>query len=346
MSPVSKKKAVIIGPYRRHNFGDDLVGGVIAKDLQNKGYDVSVPLLGKSNADWLGTRYADRVGKLIENADTVVVGGGGILSDTSGPKPGMSYLEVVARSALNGKLAGKKTFLTSVGAGPWILDSSKMTTLIVTLMADKIGVRDEESRRHLASLGVNSSKVVEGADLALLSSDYLDFEKGSGGKTGLQFDTWSFRDVLGNPELSEIIGAVRSYAARHSPEVALVSNGARNSQIHQAETAECETLNYSELKDFLPRLAGLRSMFTSHLHLAIVAYSQRIPTFSLYVREKTKRFYDQIGHPERAIDLSTATAKDFERLIEEASSAVWTDADEETLLGLQKKSRSLLDFVD
>jgi len=76
-----------------------------------------------------------------------------------------------------------------------------------------------------------------------------------------------------------------------------------------------------------------------------VAYSQRIPCFSLYVREKTKRFYDQIGHPERAIDLSTATVKDFEKLIEAAQNAEWTDRDEETLTRLQGEARTLLDFV-
>ncbi|WP_150459967.1 polysaccharide pyruvyl transferase family protein [Nesterenkonia ebinurensis] len=340
-----KKRAVIVGPYRKHNFGDDLVGGIIAKHLQRSGHDVSIPLLGKENAKWLGIDHADRYGRLIEQADTVVVGGGGILSDTSGPNPGMSFLEPIARSALNGKLAEKKTFVTSVGAGPWILESSKFMTLIVTMMADKIGVRDDESYKHLRSLGVNTSKVVQGADLALLTSDYLEFEPVLQDKIGLQFDIWSFRDVLNNPEADNIRETVRSYAASNSANVALVGNTARNSQIHGPGTEDCELLNYEHLQRFLPRLAGLKAMFTSHLHLAIVAHSQRIPCFSLYVREKTKRFYDQIGHPERAIDLSTATVSDFKKLIEMAEEAEWTEQDEATLLSLQKQSRTLLEFV-
>lgn len=100
MSQAAWKKAVIVGPYRIHNFGDDLVGAIIAKHLQRRGYSVTIPLLEKQNADWLGTHYAERYGKLIEEADTIVVGGGGILSDTSGPRPGMSYLETVARHAV------------------------------------------------------------------------------------------------------------------------------------------------------------------------------------------------------------------------------------------------------
>lgn len=96
---------------------------------------------------------------------------------------------------------------------------------------------------------------------------------------------------------------------------------------------------------FLPRLAGLNAFFSSHLHQAIVAYSQRTPTFSLYVREKTRRFYEQIGRPEWAINLSTATVEDFHHLIKEAENAKWTDQDEETLQRLQAQSRTLLDFV-
>lgn len=340
-----RKNAVVVGPYRRHNFGDDLVGGILANHLQQQGYQVTIPLLGKENAEWLGTQHMERYGRSIERADTVVIGGGGILSDTSGPKPGMSYLEVIARHAIMGKLADKKTYITSVGAGPWLLESSKFLTLMVTLVAEKIGVRDEESYQHLKELGVNTSRIVQGADLALLSSDYLDFTPVPQDRIGLQFDISSFRESLKNPRLGGIRHAVKRYAAQNAERVALVSNGAHNSQLWGESTQECKRMNYSLLKDFMPELTGLKAFFSSHLHLSIVAYSQRIPTFSLYVREKTRRFYEQIGRPERAVDLSTATVGDFERLIHEAENATWTEQDEATLQRLQGEARTLLDFL-
>ncbi|MDF3917785.1 polysaccharide pyruvyl transferase family protein [Salinicola salarius] len=342
---VDGKKAVVIGPYRVHNFGDDLVGAIIAKHLRQKGYQVSVPLLDKENSEWLGTEYAENYDGTIESADTIVVGGGGIMSDTSGSKPGASYLDIVARRAIAGKLKNKKILVTSVGAGPWILERSKMLAFGISLIADKIGVRDEESFKHLDSIGVKGDKVVLGADCALLSSDYLDFSPRSNGKIGIQFDTKQFEAFRDNPNVRDITNAIKKYSSENSSDVMLVSNRHNKSPLAKDAPA-CETLVYERLQDFLPHLAGLKAMFTSHLHLAITAYSQRIPTFSLYAREKTKRFYNQIGHPERAIDLSTATLEDFQRFISAAENAVWTEDDEKTLQDLQGKARSLLDFLE
>lgn len=339
------KKAVVVGPYRVHNFGDDLVGAILAKRLQRTGYDVSVPRLGRNNADWLGTRYSETYDGVLERADTVVVGGGGIMSDTSGAKPGASYLDIVARAAIAGQLAGKKVLITSVGAGPWILERSKMLAFGASLIADKIGVRDQESFDHLASIGVSGDKVVLGADCALLSADYLDFAAMPSGKIGIQFNTKQFTNVRENPNLVAIARAVKAYANANASNVVLVSNTHQKSPL-STDAPTCETLQYTKLQDFLPRLAGLRSIFTSHLHLAITSYSQRIPTFSLYVREKTKRFYDQIGHPERAIDLSVAKREDFERFIAAAETATWTDDDEKNLQRLQGQARSLLAFLN
>jgi len=138
---------------------------------------------------------------------------------------------------------------------------------------------------------------------------------------------------------------VKTHAKAHAAEVVRISN--RNNQSPLAVAApSCETLEYTELRDFLRRLAGLRAIFTPHLHLAITAYSQRIPTFSLYVREKTKRFCDRIGQPGRAQDLSVAKPADFKRFIAAAQSAMRTDQDEETLQRLQGQASSVLAFLN
>jgi hypothetical protein len=63
------------------------------------------------------------------------------------------------------------------------------------------------------------------------------------------------------------------------------------------------------------------------------------------VREKTRRFYEQIGHPERAIDLRVATLDDFKRFIAATEVATWTDEDEATLQRLKREAQKLLDFV-
>ena len=340
----TRQQALVVGPYRTHNFGDDLVGAILAKHLQSRGYGVSVPRLGEANSAWLGTHYSEGYDGLFETADVVVVGGGGIMSDTSGANPGASYLDIVARAGMKGLLAGKRVYVTSVGAGPWILERSKMLAYAISLVSEKIGVREQESYDHLRGLGVTEQKLVLGADLALLTPELLKYPTAAGSKLGLQFDVSSFKDVHENPQASAIVEAMGRYAQTHESEVVLIRNGRAKSEI-AAAAPSAQLLSYTSLEDFLPPLAGLRAIFTSHLHLAITAYSQRIPSFSLYVREKTRRFYEQIGHPERAIDLRTATVRDFEQFIAAAEVATWTDQDEATLLRLKGEARKLMDFV-
>ncbi|WP_040162913.1 polysaccharide pyruvyl transferase family protein [Microbacterium gorillae] len=338
------KNALIVGPYRAHNFGDDLVGGILAKHLQKEGYAVTIPRLSEENSTWLGTTFSEGYGKHFETADVIVVGGGGIMSDTSGAKPGASYLEIVARAGMDGRLAGKTVYVTSVGAGPWLVEKSKLLAYGVSLIAARVGVRDQESYDHLHGIGVGAKRLVLGADLALLTPDLLDFPTVQTGRLGLQFDVKGFADVQGNRRLPKIVRALGSYAADHAADVVLIRNGEAKSEIAPFAPA-AERLSYRALADFLPHLAGLRALFTSHLHLAITAYSLRIPTYSLYVREKTRRFYEQIGHPERAIDLRTATVADLKRFLAAAETAVWTEDDEAALHRLKNESRKLIHFI-
>jgi polysaccharide pyruvyl transferase WcaK-like protein len=339
-----KKRAVVVGPYRVHNFGDDLVGAIIVKHLQRRGYKVVVPLLGAGNAEWLGIEHRETYDGVFADADTVVIGGGGIMSDTAGVRPGGKYLEIVTQAAIAGQFTGKRVFVTSVGAGPWLVERSKMMAFGVSMIADKVGVRDRESLDHLAGIGVAGSKIVLGADCALLSDDYLGIVPQPNSKIGVQFNTGHYPEFKDNPQVEAIGEAVRAYVGANASRVVLISNGRKKSPLTEHASAS-ESLEYELLKDFLPRMAGLKAMFTSHLHLAIAAYSQRIPTFSIYVREKTKRFYDQIGRPERAIDLTVATKQDFERLIAATETATWTDGDEATLQRVQTDARKLLTFV-
>lgn len=339
------KYATIIGPYRYHNFGDDLIGAVIARDLQLKKYNVCIPLMGKENAMWLGTEYSNNHEAAIQKSDVIILGGGGLLGD-AGIIPDDYYRELALSAASKGTIAGKKVMTTGIGAGPLVLESSKKLTLEIASLSGKIGVRDTESRIFLEKLGVNNEKIIEGADLALLCSNYLKFGKLHNNKIGLQFDISSYKDIIGsNPKVDEIYNSIYSYSYRNSSNVILVSNGNYKSQIYSKSNSNCEILCYTTFESFLPRLAGLKAIFTSHLHLAITAYSLRIPCFSLYVREKTKRFYNQIGHPERAIDLQFATVEDFKRLIKEAEVAIWSDKDEERLQILQEGAKKLLEFV-
>jgi len=338
------QQALIVGPYRAKNFGDDLVGAIFAKHLQRLGYDVCIPRLSEANSAWLGTRYAEGYEGQFEAADLVVVGGGGIMSDTSGAKPGASYLQIVADAEAAGALKDTPVVVSSVGAGPWLRQRSRNLARAVSARAVAVGVREQESYDHLRGLGVTEDKLVLGADVALLTPDYLDFPSSPHGKLGLQFDVSAFEDVQSNPELPAIVETLGKYAQKRRKDVVLIRNGRAKSEIAPAAPG-AELLSYTTLQDFLPRVAGMRALFTSHLHLAITSYAQRIPTYSLYVREKTRRFYEQIGRPERALDLKTATVADLKRFLAAAEKAKWTHADEVTLQRLKTEAQRLVGIV-
>jgi polysaccharide pyruvyl transferase WcaK-like protein len=339
------RRALIVGPYRAHNFGDDLVGAILAKHLQQRGYQVCVPRLGEANSVWLGSNHARDYAGQFEIADTVVVGGGGIMSDTAGPKPGASHLQLVADAIETGRLKDSTSVVvTSVGAGPWLRERSRRLALDVALRAGIVGVRDQESYEHLRKLGVPQDKLQLGADVALLAPDYLDYTVDPINKLGLQFDVSAFADVQTNPELPAIVSTLGKYARKHRRKVVLIRNGRARSEIAPA-APKAEQLSYTNLGDFLPRLAGMNALFTSHLHLAITSYAERIPTYSLYVREKTRRFYEQIGRPERAIDLRVATVKDLKRFLAAAEKAKWTEFDEARLKELKGEARKLVELV-
>jgi len=339
------KKASIIGPYRYHNFGDDLIGAIIAKYLQSKNYSTTIPLLSKENSELLGLEIQNCRKKAIKDSNLVVIGGGGILGD-SGIRPDDHYRIIGLKAALYARLLGKKVITTAVGAGPLEYYKSRVLTRFLAYLSGKVGVRDLESNQFLANMGINKNKLIQGADIALLCEDYFSIKKTESKKIGIQFDIDHFNDIRENSDLDNLKKVIVEYVERNKSNTILISNGSNKSQLLEEMNFTCDTLCYNNLHTFLDSLSRLRAIFTSHLHLAIAAYSLKIPCFSIYVREKTKRFYNQIGRPERAVDIKTATVNDFGRLISEAEKATWTDEDEERLISLKIESNKLLEILD
>lgn len=339
------KKATIIGPYRYHNFGDDLIGAIIAKYLQSLNYQTTIPILSKENSEFLGLEIQSSRKRAIKDSDLIVIGGGGILGD-SGIKPDDHYRVLGLKAAVFSHFLGKRVVTTGVGAGPLKRYKSKILARLIALLSENVGVRDFESSQFLIETGVKRSKVVQGADIAFLCGDYFSFNETTSNKIGVQFDIENFGDIKVNKDLNNISKEIVKYAISNKSDTILVSNGSYKSQLYQKTNHSCDTLCYLSLQSFLESLSKLKAIFTSHLHLAITAYSLKIPCFSLYVREKTKRFYNQIGRPERAVDIKNAKVGDFERLIYKAENAVWTNDDEERLKLLKKEANKLLKILD
>lgn len=337
----------IIGPYLLHNFGDDLIGAVLARQLAKKhGLRSCIPGLSFANAEWLGCKFSGSVWRTLVRARSVVVGGGGILGD-SGRVPKTKYLWRGVRAATFARLTGMPVVVTGVGAGPLKLPRSRRLCRTLCTLAKGVGVRDDESLSFLTeTLGVPRKKIVLGADVALLWPGLLDVTPAPSGRVGVQCDATGFASDDAKGIVDVLHRKLAEYCSAHSDECVLVSNHSQDTSLMQYLPRKVSSLNYSKLQDFLPRLAGLKSIITTHLHLSIAAYAARVPCFSLFVREKTARFYRQIGRADRAVSIETATPEDIDRLIREAQTAVWTDEDERRRESLCTEATKLLDVMD
>lgn len=247
------------------------------------------------------------------------------------------------KSAILAKVLLKKVIITGIGAGPLSTKKSKKLTKLICRLSKVIGVRDIESEIFLKSLNINESKIIRGADIALLWPAYLKIEDRVRKNIGIQFDPQNYSEYTENPVAHNIKERISQLAKSNN--TTLLINGNYDSFLHN-ENKSATQLKYKSMKEFLAGLSGLKVIVTTHLHIAIAAYALRIPCFSIYVREKTKRFYNQIGHPERAIDMKTATIADINKLCESITNVSWTIFDEKKLTQLKKEAKSILKLVE
>ena len=242
------KTATIIGPYVLQNFGDDLIGAVIAKQLSSKGYKVNLPGVSKANCEWLHINYNTSRRCAVRESDLIVIGGGGMFGD-AGVYPTERYRILALKAAMYGKLTGKRIVTTGVGAGPLSRKKSVLLTLALGVLSEKIGVRDKESYSFLAKIGINSNKLIEGADIALLAPDYFMFPDAKTSRYGFQFDADYFPDIRNNSNLAAIKDDIMNFINLDRHNALLVSNSHAYSQLYQKQLLNTETLCY---QGFLP----------------------------------------------------------------------------------------------
>ena len=282
---MQSNEVAIVGPYSRHNFGDDLIGAVLAKHLESGcGLRSSIPGMSLDNAGWLNCEFSDSVLKSVLSAKAIVVGGGGILGD-SGRAPDTAYLWRCVKAATLGKMLQKPVFVTGVGAGPLRLEMSQRLCRVLCKLAGRVGVRDQESFDFLLNtIRVPSKKVFVGADVALLWPRLLPVQGVSNGMVGVQCDARGFASDGAARNVAYLYQSLGEWCSARHTESILVSNGKNDTSLYKHLHRLVPSLRYSKLSDFLPHLAGLKSIVTTHLHLSIAAYAARVPCFSIYVR--------------------------------------------------------------
>ncbi|MDZ8170740.1 polysaccharide pyruvyl transferase family protein [Microbacterium xanthum] len=333
----------IVGPYKIHNFGDDLIGAVMGRHLVAQGRSVRVNGLSVENSRAFGFQSPAPYGARMSSTRNLVVGGGGLLGD-AGVRPKSEYMELGLDAARRARRIGADVKIVGVGAGPLAVGKHRDIARALAAEASHIAVRDAESYQFcVEELGVAPANLTQGADVALLWPDVLGSTRIPNQRLGLQCDITDWLP----PAQEKLVAEQFALSARESLEDIFLITPMRSSELARYfDESFVPQLRYDTLKDYLPHLSGLRAIVTTHLHISIAAYAARVPCFTIYVNDKTRRFYDQIGRPDRALPATTASVDAVRDLIDRARVAEWEPFDDLRLDQLKVESAALLETMD
>jgi polysaccharide pyruvyl transferase CsaB len=163
----STSSAIVSGWAGSTNLGDELLGLALARKLTDRGVAPIVistnPALTTSRLGVEAIAHSNwpAVAKSIRRADSLIMGGGGLIQDATSQ---LNLPYHLARPRLAG-LVGTPFSAIGLGAGPVTSRAAKWMTRRVLNRARQVGVRDEGSAELLRSLGIDTPVVA--ADLAL-----------------------------------------------------------------------------------------------------------------------------------------------------------------------------------
>ncbi len=167
---------VIAGYYGFGNAGDELILASLIGRFKRESPDVSITVLSKAPEQ---TRHDFGVGAVDRwhpwawivpflAAKRFVLGGGGLLQETSGPWNHLYYLALLVVA----KLFGCRTEVIAIGVDPIERSFNRFwTRWVLHHWTDDISVRDEESRQALEDAGVERAIAVQPDPVSELAVD-------------------------------------------------------------------------------------------------------------------------------------------------------------------------------
>jgi polysaccharide pyruvyl transferase WcaK-like protein len=177
---------LICGAAGYTNIGDDAIlwgmltqlrGALGSRPIKVGGGPLLEPLTRPFDAIPLSYQDQSELARVVEEADLVILGGGGLLYDIGyeaglhrflGEPPDRHWLYEMARISAAASAAGRPVMLYGVGAGPLLTEAARHAAKFICDQARAITVRDQGSADLLAECGVARSRVHVAADPAVL----------------------------------------------------------------------------------------------------------------------------------------------------------------------------------
>ncbi len=171
---------LICGYYGFGNAGDELILAAMLHELRALRPGLTVTVISGDPASTRASHGVDAVrwqdvpaiASHVRTADLVIVGGGGLFQEYSGIDPDSLFTDrhyaitFYAEPAILGALCGRPVMLYAIGVGPLTSEHGRRTVRAACDAAQVITLRDEESARIVASLGVDPARLRVTADPA------------------------------------------------------------------------------------------------------------------------------------------------------------------------------------
>ena len=173
-------RVVICGYYGFGNAGDELILAGMLRELRALRPGLTATVISGNPASTQASHGVDAVhwqdvpaiAAQVRTADLVLVGGGGLFQEYSGIDPDSLFTDrhygitFYAEPAILGALCGRPVMLYAIGVGPLASEHGRRTVRAACDAAQVITLRDEESARTVASLGVDPAHLRVTADPA------------------------------------------------------------------------------------------------------------------------------------------------------------------------------------
>jgi polysaccharide pyruvyl transferase CsaB len=159
-------KVLLLGYYGYGNSGDEAVLLTIAQSLAKEGHSPGVLTSSKEATERLLSPTPVRtfsrmsLGGVLQGilwSDLLVLGGGSLLQDVTGPMSLRYYIAIIQLA----KLFGKPYVFFAQGLGPFIRKGSRQKVGRVAKGAKLLSVRDPKSKEFLEELGLDSVLVAD-----------------------------------------------------------------------------------------------------------------------------------------------------------------------------------------
>lgn len=325
------------GSYFHENFGDILL---VAKYRQwvteaAPGATTVLPMASERARELIGA-HARGLHKL-SKAKALVYTGGGYFGETPGQEL-MWRLKSWARHGPPAIVAKRNQIpyaIVGVGAGP--ITNLGIRKWMVNLCngAEVLAVRDEESARHLREYGVDSGKILVTADAAL-TMRWENVPASSVERVDARLATFAGRTLIGvHLDLAASVAQHQDMLARElanlqqsHPDAELIcffdakyirrrstDAGPFFAAIQNAAPRPPHFIPYENPWDLAALIGRLDIIFTTKLHVGIVATALDRDVVAIPAHPKTIRFYRQTGQSERCLPRESVKARALEHLM-------------------------------